>query len=288
MKYLKKFETENDRGAYENGESYIEPYVSCLNGGGVVHYNKPPETRLIAKYNVTSTSSPTPLRTNYEQNIFKSMEIDGVQLDNLVTEYTFDSVGIHTVKYELYDETKVGNNAPVFNNNALVEVVIPNTVTSFGTVAFQYCTSLSSITIPNSVTSIGTAAFWNCSGLTYITIPNSVTFIGNSAFSNCSGLTSVSISNNVTIIGSSAFAYCSALASVIIPNNVTNIDGSAFINCSGLTSVTVEATTPPTLGGDDIFNNTNNCPIYVPSASVDAYKAASGWSSYASRIQAIP
>jgi hypothetical protein len=30
------------------------------------------------------------------------------------------------------------------------------------------------------------------------------------------------------------------------------------------------------------------CIIYVPSASVDTYKAASGWSTYASRIQAIP
>ena len=41
MKYLKKFETENDRSAYENGESYIEPYVSYVDGGDV-HYNKPP------------------------------------------------------------------------------------------------------------------------------------------------------------------------------------------------------------------------------------------------------
>ena len=32
MKYLKKFETENDRSAYENGESYIEPYVSYVDG----------------------------------------------------------------------------------------------------------------------------------------------------------------------------------------------------------------------------------------------------------------
>ena len=28
--------------------------------------------------------------------------------------------------------------------------------------------------------------------------------------------------------------------------------------------------------------------IYVPSESVDAYKAASGWSDFASKIQAIP
>jgi len=39
--------------------------------------------------------------------------------------------------------------------------------------------------------------------------------------------------------------------------------------------------------GRDVFYDTNNCPIYVPAASVDAYKSASGWSAYASRIQAI-
>ena len=67
----------------------------------------------------------------------------------------------------------------------------------------------------------------------------------------------------------------------------TNKDGDeAFYECDELTSVTINATTPPTLG-DDAFYDTNNCPIYVPSGSVDTYKSASGWSSLASRIQPI-
>ena len=45
--------------------------------------------------------------------------------------------------------------------------------------------------IPNSVTSIGSSAFEDCSGLTSITIPNSVTSIGEWAFIGCSSLTSV-------------------------------------------------------------------------------------------------
>jgi len=54
-----------------------------------------------------------------------------------------------------------------------------------------------------------------------------------------------------------------------------------------LTSVTCEALTPPTLGSN-AFNYTNNCPIYVPSQSVAAYKTAANWSTYASKIRAIP
>ena len=78
-----------------------------------------------------------------------------------------------------------------------------------------------------------------------------------------------------------------SLTSVTIPSGVTSIGVAAFNGCRGLTSVTVNATTPPTLG-KYVFTSTNNYPIYVPSESVNAYKAATNWSTYASRIQAIP
>ena len=37
-----------------------------------------------------------------------------------------------------------------------------------------------------------------------------------------------------------------------------------------------------------MFYYASDCPIYVPSASVEAYKDAQNWSIYASRIQAMP
>ncbi len=69
--------------------------------------------------------------------------------------------------------------------------IIPNSVTSIGSSAFDRCGCPTSVTIPNSVTSIGQSAFYNCSGLTSVSIPNSVTSIGNNAFYECSALTDV-------------------------------------------------------------------------------------------------
>ena len=91
----------------------------------------------------------------------------------------------------------------------------------------------------------------------------------------------------ITKIEKNAFYQCSGLTSIDIPSGVTSIGQGAFMNCSGLTSITVNAITPPTLGSA-AFSNTNNCPIYVPSASVNAYMTATNWSTYANRIQAIP
>ena len=123
--------------------------------------------------------------------------------------------------------------------SGLTSVTIPNSVTSIGESVFSRCSGLTSVTIPNSVTSIGGGAFSECSGLTSITIPNSVTSIGDYAFSSCSGLTSVTIPNSVTSIGWNAFFGCSGITSITIPNSVTSIGNYAFSGCSGLTSITI-------------------------------------------------
>lgn len=121
------------------------------------------------------------------------------------------------------------------------------------------------VIVGDCVTSIGAKAFYQNSNLKSIDMPDSVTSIGNNAFYKCSGMTSVTIGSGVTTMGDYSFRYCSAL-----------------------TSATIKATTPPSFGYY-MFNDTNSSfIIYVPSESVALYKNTSGWSSFGSRIQAIP
>ena len=184
--------------------------------------------------------------------------------------------------------TTIGDSA-FWDCSSLTSVTIGDSVTTIGDAAFYQCNSLTSVTIPDSVTTIGKYAFAYCESLTSVTIGDSVTTIGWGAFEKCTSLTSVTIPDSVTTIKDYAFFDCSSLTSVTIGDSVTTIGEVAFLNCSSLTSVYCKATTPPSLG-DKAFKYFDNgyfnigCAIYVPAESVEAYKAAKGWSVYAADI----
>ena len=122
-------------------------------------------------------------------------------------------------------------------------------------------------------------------GVGTMVIAGEITKIPNSAFYNCDSMTSVNIPDSVTTIGNDAFFDCDSLTSVNIPDSVTTIGNHAFYYCKSLTSVYSKATTPPALGGTYVFySNGSGRKIYVPAESVEAYKSATNWNEYASRI----
>lgn len=163
-------------------------------------------------------------------------------------------------------------------------IVIPRNVTS---ISFSNCDNLaSSISIPNTVTTLGSSAFAQCLSLRSINLPDSITRINNAAFNQCQALISINIPSGVTRIDSSTFYQCYALSSLTIPANVTNIATQAFYQCYGMKEYHFLSTTPPTLAGTNAFTNIpSDCIIYVPAESLEAYKTATNWSTYASYMQ---
>ena len=184
--------------------------------------------------------------------------------------------------------TSIGYSA-FYSCYSLASITIPNGITSIGNSAFYSCYSLASITIPNGVTNIVDSAFGNCRSLASITIPNGITSIGDSAFDNCYSLASITMPNGITSVGDSAFNNCYSLASITMPNGITSVGDSAFKNCRGVAFYDFTAcTTVPTLASTTAFTGIPaDCQIRVPAALVDAWKAATNWSTYADHIVGV-
>ena len=183
--------------------------------------------------------------------------------------------------------------------------------------AFQDCNKLTGLTISPSITKIGEGAFSFMHAWTPV-FPTNVAEIGPYAYRECnfqghvewpSGIikmeegvlegtpmTSINIPDSVTIIkgnavkGGSAYSkWSSQLSAVTIGTGIKDMSAfSSFSDNPNLVSFTVKATIPPLFNASVLWSANKDLVIYVPAESVDAYKAATNWSQYASKIQAIP
>lgn len=117
----------------------------------------------------------------------------------------------------------------------------------------------------------------------------SVTSIPHQAFAYMTALETCIIWEGVTQLQYRwNFAYDSSLRVLVWPSTLQKITMETARNCTNLTVVICKAETPPgyNTSSASMFarGTTSAFRIYVPDDSVDAYKAASGWSSYASKI----
>ena len=187
----------------------------------------------------------------------------------------------------------------------LKKITIPKLITEVGNSAFANCMRLEEINYlgtindwlkitwmpssqPTRANSTG-VLYINGRPITEITVEDleGISTIPDYSFKNCIYLTKVELPEDIQSIGASAFHKCNALPEIIIPANVISIDTRAFYSCNNLTTVTIEATTPPTLDSLVFTNTSPDLKIYVPAESVEAYKQATNWTTYADKIVAI-
>ncbi len=180
--------------------------------------------------------------------------------------------------------TKIGAYA-FYGCTALAKADVPN-ATEVGDYAFQKCTALVSADVPEA-THIGTYAFEGCTALESYDFTN-VTTIKNQAFNNCASLTEICcpLVNSVLWY---TFQKCTSLAKAdfsVLPK----LGAEVFVD-DPLTTLILRSSTLCELGNTNVFLRTPIASgtgyVYVPSALVDSYKAATNWSTYAAQIRAI-
>ncbi|KMZ54224.1 putative cell surface protein, partial [Dorea sp. D27] len=112
---------------------------------------------------------------------------------------------------------------------------LPDGVESIGQYAFGFCTKLALTKLPDKVTSIGIAAFRDCTGIKLSALPDGVESIGQYAFYGCTGIRLTALPDGVESIGDGAFYGCTGIKLSALPDGVESIGSSAFSGCIGIT-----------------------------------------------------
>ena len=166
------------------------------------------------------------------------------------------------------------------NDGALKELILPSTMKSIGRVAFQNCNTLYAVELPDNIEFIGDYCFNWCRSLYSFKYPKNLKTIEAAVTCECQKLTIVSLPEGVTSLGNLLFAANSSLKSITLPSTLTYIGDGVFSNCTSLSSVYSLASTPPSVGNNTLSSVTGSATLFVPAKSLDAYRAAAGWSEF--------
>lgn len=156
---------------------------------------------------------------------------------------------------------------------------------------FDHCSALTddSFDIPNLIHT-NAFDFRECTGLTKVPYESQLNYVGDACFMNCL-IQSVNLPN-VTGIGFSSFQACKSLVRVDVGvGQRGTLRRDTFNGCSALETCILRADAFLPMDNTSAFKGTpiesGTGYIYVPSALVDQYKAATNWTVYADQIRAI-
>ena len=168
--------------------------------------------------------------------------------------------------YEIPDYvTEIGSYA-FKGRKSLFGIIIPDSVSDIGYMAFAECTNLHSshsqfgkglktiyssafadceslheIVLPDGLTRLCSYAFENCRNLQTVKLPNSISSIENNTFDGCHRLSTIHLPDKLSKIGNNAFHYCQSLSKIDLPNSLQSIGSGAFAHCSSLTGIKLPA-----------------------------------------------
>lgn len=219
-------------------------------------------------------------------------------------EHEYDEEGEYTITITGVSEI---HNGLLYGIRNVVEVIIPNNITSLPNTVFRDCINLEKVVLPNGISSIGDQFCRGCGNLVELNLPDGLENIGIYFLYGCgldevifpygvstiktralqsSNVSNVVIPKSVTSIGDYAFQGCQNLSYIEIPNSVESI-GNRFGYYSPLTTIKFFSETPPTIGSDFLTGN-DNCSIHIPEGSLENYLNQQGFPTESSRYVEYP
>ncbi len=200
--------------------------------------------------------------------------------------------------YTVPEGVKLIDHDAFYNNQYLITVHLPSTLTDISDYAFYGCDNLNIINFPSSLKSIGVAAFFStnltdvnlsaCNQLTTITkyafqdcsvanlsLPASITTIEQYAFSGYNNLAQIDWSGNtaLTTLGDCVLINSENLNSVKLPRSLSSVGSNMFSLCGKLTDIIVDAANPFFSSMDGVLFNKNYTSLiaYAPGKTAEKY-----------------
>lgn len=124
-----------------------------------------------------------------------------------------------------------------FAYTPLESVTIPETITEIPQGCFEHNGSLKTVTLHDKLTSLGTYAFAYGSSLPEIDIPGSIITINANCFRDCNALETVTFHEGLEKLGAYSFLGCTSLKRVELPSTLSLVEGDVFRGCSAIEEV---------------------------------------------------
>ena len=173
----------------------------------------------------------------------------------LITKYVGNDLEV-VIPQKIERKNVIGIGEKAFYQSNIQSLVMPDTITKIGNMAFCESKSLTNVTFSKGLVGVEFSAFSNCTALKNADLSSTqVKLIDAFAFRGCKNLKEVTFSNTLVEIREKAFYECSALLEVDFPQSLIKIEGGAFAYCASLKRVAIPSKLDLTSLDEATFHN---------------------------------
>ncbi|MCQ2594707.1 MAG: leucine-rich repeat domain-containing protein [Treponemataceae bacterium] len=210
-----------------------------------------------ADTNITSITLPNTV-TSIGANAFENTAITSITIPNSNITIGADAFkGCNLVNLTISPTAAINSGSSAFATNSNLKVTVPSG-TTIAANAFKDWTSIGEIVLPGTITTLNSSAFEGCTALRTINLEDTkITSLSQNLFKDCSSLEELTLPDTVYSYGYECLAG-SGITELVIPKTPPSKSFTSNDYClanSNITKLTVDANSISSIGG--IIRNSN-------------------------------